>query len=406
MPENIMIEQNQDIINYINMLNLPYSTAIKNHMVNMVSGIITLEGNKNVSAIYKDINCNRDRSCGSRFLGEYKWNCDYVDHKRILHSTKEIRKNVDDETVGFLIIDDTLSEKDTSTKNIEGLEFHRSHSKNKAVWSHCVVSSHYKISDYSLPLNFKLYLRKQFFGKRAKKYFKNKQQLAMELIDEFLPVTETTYLLIDAWYTSGKIMLHALSKGYHTIGRIKSNRVIYPQGIKTNLKEFSKLVPPDATCPVTAGEDTYYVYRYEGKINDVENVIILFSWTEPDLSDTPTFIICTDISAATSLILEYYLKRWDIEVSYRYYKNSLGFDEYQVESLTSIKRFFSMVFMSYAFLELFRVSNKKTLKLNTIGDTVRYFRQQHMVSIVKYAYTCAKNNVSIGTTVANLGIAA
>jgi len=50
----------------------------------------------------------------------------------------------------------------------------------------------------------------------------------MELVNEFISVTNVTYLFIDAWYTSGKVMLHALSKGYYAIGRIKSNRVIYP----------------------------------------------------------------------------------------------------------------------------------------------------------------------------------
>jgi len=71
-------------------------------MINMVSGIITAEGNKNVSAIYKSINSNHDRSCGSRFLGDYKLNCDYVDHKRILHSTKDVSKNVDMKRLVFL----------------------------------------------------------------------------------------------------------------------------------------------------------------------------------------------------------------------------------------------------------------------------------------------------------------
>ncbi len=104
--------------------------------------------------------------------------------------------------VGFLIIDDPLSKKDKSTKKIEGLDYHHSHSDGKTMWSHCVVTSHYKISDYSLPQNFKLYLRKQFFGNKANKCFKNKQELAMQLIDEFTPVTQTRYLLVDAWYTS------------------------------------------------------------------------------------------------------------------------------------------------------------------------------------------------------------
>lgn len=201
-------------------------------------------------------------------------------------------------------------------------------------------------------------------------------------------------------------MLHALSKGYHTIGRIKSNRVIYPAGIKTNVKEFSKLVSKDETRPVTVGDQIYYVYRYEGKINDLENAVILFSWGKKDLSDDPVFIISTDVSLTTSTIIEYYLKRWDIEVSYRYHKTGLGFDEYQVESLTSIKRFWSMVFMTYSFLELFRVSNKKTVKLETIGDTIGYFRKQYLVSIVKFVFACAKNGMDIDTTFSKLGIAA
>ncbi len=81
----------------------------------------------------------------------------------------------------------------------------------------------------------------------------------MQLIDEFTPVTETTYLLVDAWYTSGKLMLHALNRGYRT-----SNRVIYPGGIKTNVKEFATHIRSNETCTVTAGDDNYYVYRYEG----------------------------------------------------------------------------------------------------------------------------------------------
>ena len=104
----------------------------------------------------------------------------------------------------------------------------------------------------------------------------------MQLIDEFTPVTETTCLLLDAWYTSGELMLHALKIGYHTIGRIKSNRVIYPGDIKTSVREFSTFISEDEASLATAGDDTYYVYRYESKINDLENAVILFCWSKPD----------------------------------------------------------------------------------------------------------------------------
>lgn len=62
--------------------------------------------------------------------------------------------------------------------------------------------------------------------------------------------------------------------------------------------------------------------------------------------------------------------------------------------------------MTYTFLELFRVSNGKILKLKTIGDTVGYFRQQYMVEIVKFAYSCAAEGVSLESMITKLGIAA
>ena len=69
-----ILNQNETIINYISELNLPYSSAIKNHMVNIVSGIIVTEGSKTISSVHNKITCNRDRSTGSRFLSSYSWN--------------------------------------------------------------------------------------------------------------------------------------------------------------------------------------------------------------------------------------------------------------------------------------------------------------------------------------------
>ncbi len=210
------------------------------------------------------------------------------------------------------------------------------------MWSHSLVTSHYTINDYSIPLNFKQYQRKKALKNNPKK-FKDKQQLAMELINEFTSATKTNHLLIDSWYTSAKILLHGLVNGCHSIGRIKSNRIIYPSGIKIGVNKFSMYVNPNETNLVTASNNKYYVYRYERKLNDIENAVVLISWSKKDLSDKPCFLLSTDISLDNQTIIFYYEKRWEIEVSYRYHKSALGFDEFQVESLKSINRYWSMV---------------------------------------------------------------
>lgn len=401
-----ILNQNESISNYILELNLPYSSALKNHMINLVSGITVTEGSKNLSSIYSKLTCNRHRSTGSRFLGSYSWNHEYVTDERIFHAISEISNTSKNDDVGFLIIDDTLSKKDTSTKHIKGLDFHNSHSDgNKPMWSHCLVTSHYRINDYSIPLNFKQYQRKKVFKNNPKK-FKDKQQLAIELINEFAPATKTNYLLIDSWYTSAKILLHGLVNGCHSIGRIKSNRVIYPAGIKIGVDKFSKHIMPNETSVVTASNSKYYVYRYEGKLNDIENAVVLISWNKQDLSDNPCFLLSTDISLDNQTIISYYEKRWNIEVSYRYLKSALGFDEFQVESSKSINRYWSMVFLTYTFLEIFRVKNSKTLKLKTLGDTISYFRNNYLVQIVSFAHTCADNGISLDSVISKLGLVA
>ena len=401
-----ILNQNETIINYISELNLPYSSAIKNHMVNIVSGIIVTEGSKTISSVHNKITCNRDRSTGSRFLSSYSWNHEYVTQERIFHAISEISNTCEDSDVGFLIIDDTLTKKNTSTKKIEGLDFHNSHADgNKPKWSHCLVTSHYKINDYSIPLDFRQYHRKESSKKLSKKFL-DKNELAMELINEFTPVTKNNYLLVDSWYTSAKILLHGLINGCHTIGRIKSNRVIYPAGIKTNVKKFSSYIRTNETSLVTASNNKYYVYRYEGKVNDIENVVVLISWTKNDLSDNPAFIISTDVSLDNKTIISYYEKRWDIEVSYRYHKTALGFDEFQIQSLKSIHRYWSMIFLTYTFLEIFRVKCGKLYKFKNIGDVILHFRNNYLVKMVSFAHECADNGIDLQSTIAKLGLVA
>ena len=41
-----ILKQNELISNYILELNIPYSSTLKNHMVNLVSEITIIEGNK------------------------------------------------------------------------------------------------------------------------------------------------------------------------------------------------------------------------------------------------------------------------------------------------------------------------------------------------------------------------
>ncbi len=98
------------------------------------------------------------------------------------------------------------------------------------------------------------------------------------MVNQVPQFKQPTYLLCDSWYTSRTIIEAALSKGIHVIGALKTNRILYPQGIRIQAKQFATHIQKEATDLVTIGGETYRVYRYEGALNDIENGVVLLCW--------------------------------------------------------------------------------------------------------------------------------
>lgn len=71
-----------------------------------------------------------------------------------------------------------------------------------------------------------------------------------------------------------------IQKGFYTIGALKTNRIIYPFGIRQKVSDFAlHLRKTDADVSlVTVGGREFYVYRYEGKLNDIPNAAVILSY--------------------------------------------------------------------------------------------------------------------------------
>ena len=85
-----------------------------------------------------------------------------------------------------------------------------------------------------------------------------------------------------SWYVCEKLVDTFIRKGFYTVGAMKTNRILYPYGVKMNVCDFAgKLV--EAECKelfhlVTVKQRQYYVYRYEGNLNGIENAVVLFTY--------------------------------------------------------------------------------------------------------------------------------
>ena len=61
--------------------------------------------------------------------------------------------------------------------------------------------------------------------------------------------------------------------------------MLYPFGIKKKLSEFAVLLSATRSNshPVTVKGLEYYVHRYEGKLNGIENAVVLLSYPQKHL---------------------------------------------------------------------------------------------------------------------------
>ena len=244
----------------------------------------------------------------------------------------------------FCIVDDTISSKTKPSSRalhpIEDAYFHQSHLKRKQDYGHQAVAV--MLSCNGIVLNYALVMYDKSMSK-----VKIVQEIAKEL--PIPPVV--SYFLCDSWYTCGDIMDAFIKKGFYTIGALRTNRILYPCGIKQKVSEFAlHLRKTDAAVSlVTVGSRSYYVYRYEGNLNGIENAVVLITYPK-DAFGVPKALrafISTDASLSTEEILDKYADRWPVELFFRQSKDKLSFDRYQIRSSKGIHRYWLLMSLAH-----------------------------------------------------------
>ena len=169
---------------------------------------------------------------------------------------------------------------------------------------------------------------------------KSKIQIVREIAEELPPAPVISYFLCDSWYTSAKVMDSFIRKGFYPIGALKTNRIIYPCGIRQKVSEFALHLRKEERDVnlVTVNNRNFYVYRYEGELNDIPNAAVIISYPENAFGDPKALrvFISTNAGLSTQEILDHYTRRWPIEVFFRQSKTKLALDKYQIRTQTGI----------------------------------------------------------------------
>ncbi|WP_081954154.1 IS701 family transposase [Paenibacillus sp. FSL R5-0345] len=366
------------IVKFILVLKLELSKPQLNHVFTLVHGIILCAGRKNITQIRNVTRQDRHLSSMTNFLNHSPWCVNRMQRRRMQFALEKIRakrvKSGDSRSLMFLIVDDTCCKKDKSTKKMEALSFQNSHEDGKSVWCHSIVTSHVVSEGCSYAWDFRPYYQKEYCEAQRMR-FSSKNDLALEMIEAFPAEDDAlVYVLMDSWYTSEKVINACNRKGFHVIAAVKTNRLICPAGIPIQISDFATqhIHKTDLHSVTVEGQGMYWVYPYEGSVSEIENVKLLLSWKDDytDLSKPQVCLLCTDQSLDLVTIQRYYHVRWNIETGNRYFKELLGFDQYQLLSFIGIQRFWAIQFLTQNYLEFQRQEWMRDKSSMTLGDVV------------------------------------
>lgn len=340
-----IIHQSQSIYNSLRKINLceVYSRRIVKHIMAIVISMFTL-GYKGKTTDMARCSSHH-RTTIAHFLNHGKWDENVLEGILKAAVIRNIYEEAERSGKPILcIVDDTIASKTKPSSQalhpIEDAYFHYSHLKRKKDYGHQAMSV--LLSCNGLTLNYATIL----YDKS-----RSKIQMVCDIAAELPVPPVVSYFLCDSWYTSTKVMDSFIQKGFYTIGALKANRVIYPRGIRQKISAFAlHLRKTDSSVRlVTVGSRQYYVYRYEGSLNDIEDAVVLLTYPK-DVFLKPGALrafICMDASLSTDEILDIYAERWAIEVYFRQCKNTLAFDKYQIRSSLGIRRFWLLTALAH-----------------------------------------------------------
>ncbi|WP_025039404.1 IS701 family transposase [Geobacillus sp. FW23] len=377
-------------------LTLQLSKPVIKHLIHIVDALTTKGFSGTLTDIHHWSFHPNHRTTLSHFFTKSPW-----DEERLLGKLQEwilrrIERLVERKNQPlFVSIDDTICQKTKPSSRaahaIQGCDWHYSHKDHQSVWGHSLVWLMVHTFTQAFPFAFRLY---------DKAAGRSKIDLAIEMLSSLkVKRAQPVYVLMDSWYPSQTLIEACLKKGFHVIAMLKTNRILYPNGVAVQAKQFARYIEPQDTHLVTVGQERYCVYRYEGAIHGLDDAVMLLAW-KADQPLTPEHlhvVLSTDRELGDEDILRYYAQRWTIECFFRQAKDQLKLDGYRVRHIRAVKRYWAVVLLAcvYSIAE-----SRQTL---SAGLELLRSRKDH--SVVEFIYNAAKQDIPIDVIKKQLRIA-
>ena len=388
------------------------------YFVIILLGLMLCQSSRTMSGILRQVSNDVTLSGASRFMSQAPWQAEdlartwtrqfsqelvgevVAEHTRLRRRRKKKRGRPKKTVVtGYLIGDDSTMAKRRG-KKMGGMGQHYSGTEKKTVTGHSLVQGLYVLLGRRCPLLPRMYRQKAVCEAEGVP-FASKVDIMAEIIRTFVPVPDTvTHVLLDCWYTSKRIWQIARERGFLITSGLRCNRSLRiedpddPKGWRwQRVDDYAAALPEEAwqrvLWPSQKANRWVYVHVISTRVKKLYRcqVVIVRGHLEDDDDEKIRFWASSDLEADKETLLVHIATRWDIEVLFADTKEILGLDQYQLMSATAIQRFWTLVMLTYCFLDQERDrQQRQTTEQVTIGDAWRQVQRTHWCHFIDWIH--------------------
>lgn len=314
------------------------------HFKTYMNGLLLGEKSENnIQDIASNSIDGKHQSSLNRFITRHKW-----DERRL--SALRLNENILNRGGGVVIVDDTIIEK--TGKDMNGVGYLYDHSKGKSVLCHDIVSTFYRNGEQHIPLFFNPYIKKEV-AEKIGVWFKTKNQIALDLLRMSLIQVHPEAVVFDEWYMCKGMLEFCNNRGLTWVSQAKNNRLIQFGEDWIQLGIYAKSLQKKMFKRINKkiGERRFKWFYETSVVMKNVGLVKLVILRERKNSKTFTFLVSSNTNLDGLQVLEYYKKRWSIEVFHRDCKQHLGMGEYQARKLDAVVIHLHLVFLAYTLLK-------------------------------------------------------
>jgi len=284
------------LIAFVLALKLTLSRPQLRHVTQVADALITTEGSKTLSGLYRHIVGDPCPKAAADTFREAPWTADAIRISLrgfLVQSAFDIAEAEGAPRAVFLSLDDSSTDKDKNSERLQMVDWYIDLARSlpgKPVFTKATVYVMLRliVGNASFTIDMAPYLRASTVRRLNKARekgerltFRTKIQIAramLEAVAALIPVDYQVYLLSDSWYAAASILKWCRAQGWHAIFRLKSNRLLNGVQVRDHNQRLKHR--RYTRVRVTAADEerprTYLVRSLTGKLSSLPDQVRVY----------------------------------------------------------------------------------------------------------------------------------